>query len=132
MILYFILLLIFLLPLQVYHHSTILVLGDYSYKTAAWPPVAAMVGLNSMVHVFLYAYYARSAITGQVAKKWKKMLTQLQIFQFLLGLVECTIGYFYHGFCIHGIFYGLSMFLLFSNFYYWAYIVASPQSKKVE
>lgn len=108
--------------LHVFHHSTILILGNYAYVYTPYPPVAIPIGLNSLVHVFLYAYYAKSAISSSQQVAWKKYLTQFQIAQFLFDLVFSIFGYLYHGFCIYSICYGLSMLLLFGNFYYHAYI----------
>eukprot|EP00111_Clytia_hemisphaerica_P001484 TCONS_00004261-protein len=108
--------------LHVFHHSTILVLGNYAFVYTCYPPIAVPVGLNSLVHVPLYAYYAKTAISPSLQVSWKKALTIFQIVQFLFDLVFATIGYLYHGFCIYSIMYGGSMLVLFSNFYYFAYI----------
>ena len=59
-------------------------------------------------------------------------MTQFQIAQFLFDLVFASIGYKYHGFCIYSIFYGLAMLVLFSNFYYHAYIKKREPPKKKE
>ncbi|EDO37426.1 predicted protein, partial [Nematostella vectensis] len=95
--------------LHVYHHSTILLLSDYCYHFYAWPSIAFMLGLNSFVHIFLYFYYAQSALYQQQRPAWKIRMTELQIVQFVIGLVHVAMGYLYYGFCIYGIFYGLSM-----------------------
>jgi elongation of very long chain fatty acids protein 4 len=50
----------------------------------------------------------------------------------LFDLIFATIGYMYHGFCIYGLFYGLLMTTLFSNFYYHAYIKKKTVPKKVQ
>lgn len=115
---------------QVYHHSTILLLSDYAYHFYPWPAIGFMLALNSFVHVFLYFYYGQSALYQAQRPTWKKMMTQLQIVQFFIGLVQCTYGYLYYGFCVYGIFYGVSMVVLFSNFYYQAYIRVKPAEKK--
>ena len=114
---------------QVYHHSTILLLADYSYHFVPWPAVSVTIGLNSFVHVFLYLYYGQSALYPSHRPVWKKRLTELQLAQFLVGLIDCTVGYLYHGFCIYGIFYGVSMMGLFGNFYYHAYLKKSLRKK---
>jgi len=99
------------------------VLGNYSYKFTPFPVVAIPIGLNSLVHVFLYAYYAQSAISSSAQQvMWKKLLTQFQIAQFLFDLAFCVIGFLHHGFCIYSILYSVSMLVLFSNFYYHAYV----------
>lgn len=89
-----------------------------------------MLGLNSSIHVFLYFYYGQSALYQTQRPTWKKLMTQLQILQFFIGLGQCFYGYLYYGFCVYGIFYGISMVVLFSNFYYQAYLRAKPADKK--
>ena len=108
--------------LHVYHHCSVLMLSDLAYHNYQWPPVAFVLCMNSFVHVFLYLYYGQSALFPGQRPVWKKRLTQLQIVQFLVGFAHVTYGYIYHGFCIYGPFYCLSMLLLFSNFYYHAFV----------
>lgn len=114
--------------LHVYHHSTVLLLSDLACNIYPWPPLGFMVGMNSFIHVFLYLYYGQSALYPGQRPHWKKRLTQLQIVQFLIGLIHLSIGYAFHGFCVYGIFYGSSMLFLFSNFYYWAFVHKKPST----
>ncbi|XP_057309923.1 elongation of very long chain fatty acids protein 4-like [Hydractinia symbiolongicarpus] len=116
--------------LHVFHHSTILVLGNYAWIYAPFPPVAIVIGLNSVVHIFLYAYYANSAVSSSQQPTWKKRLTQFQIAQFVFDLFFSIEGYLHHGFCIYSIMYGSSMMILFGHFYYIAYIKKKPDAKK--
>lgn len=108
--------------LHVYHHGSMLVLSDLGYNYYPYPAMAPYLALNSAVHVVLYLYYGLCALYPNNQPKWKKFLTQFQIVQFAIDLVHATIGYIYYTYCIYGIFYGLSMLGLFSNFYYQAYI----------
>ncbi|XP_046863671.1 elongation of very long chain fatty acids protein 4-like isoform X2 [Xenia sp. Carnegie-2017] len=116
--------------LHVYHHCSVLILSDMAYHSYQWPPVGFVLCMNSFVHVFLYMYYGQSALFPGERPWWKRRLTQLQILQFLVGLVHLTYGYFYYGFCLFGPFYALTMFGLFSNFYYFAFISKKSLSKK--
>ena len=118
--------------LHVFHHSTIMILGNYAYVYTPFPPVAVVIGLNSLVHVALYSYYAITALSSTQRPSWKKNLTQFQIAQFLFDLVFAIKGYLYHGFCIYAIMYCMSMIVLFSNFYFMAYAKKKPESKKKE
>lgn len=119
--------------LHVYHHSSMIILSDVVYHLYPYPAFTIYLALNSMVHVVLYAYYGLSALYPDNPPKWKKFLTQFQIIQFLIDMVHAIIGYLYHGFCIYGILYGITMISLFSNFYYQAYIkVRKPQSKDID
>ncbi|XP_066304980.1 very long chain fatty acid elongase 5-like [Branchiostoma lanceolatum] len=118
--------------LHVYHHTSILLLSDFCYHHYPWAAMAVPLGLNSLVHVFLYLYYGLSAAFPDKPLTWKRRVTELQIVQFFIGLVHSSLGYLYHGFCVYGIAYGLSMVALFSNFYYRAYLQKRPvnHSKK--
>ena len=116
--------------LHVYHHSSMIILSDLVYHIYPYPAFTVYLALNSVVHVVLYAYYGLSALNPENPPKWKKFLTQFQIVQFFVDMVHAIMGYLYHGYCIYGIFYGLTMISLFSNFYYQAYIKA-PKSKSL-
>ncbi|XP_014681145.1 PREDICTED: elongation of very long chain fatty acids protein 2-like [Priapulus caudatus] len=87
-----------------------------------WPAIAVMLGLNSFVHVLLYCYYGVTVLHGRVDVGWKRALTQLQILQFVVGMMFGGWGYLHHGFCIYSMLYGLTMTLLFSNYYRHAYM----------
>lgn len=50
----------------------------------------------------------------------------MQILQFFIGLLQASIGYKYHGFCIYGSMYAVGMVLLFGNFYIRAYVMKQP------
>ncbi|XP_067828459.1 very long chain fatty acid elongase 4-like [Heptranchias perlo] len=103
--------------LHVYHHCSMLILSDLTYHYYPWPAIAPFLALNSLIHVFLYFYYGQSALNPIQRPAWKKRMTQLQILQFLMDLSLATWGYLFHGFCIYGIMYGLTMLGLFLNFY---------------
>lgn len=108
--------------LHIYHHGSMLILSDLGYHYYPYPALSPYLALNSAVHVVLYLYYGLSALYPDNPPEWKKFLTQFQILQFAIDLVHATIGYIYYTYCIYGIFYGISMISLFSNFYYQAYI----------
>lgn len=76
--------------LHSYHHAATLVLTYVQmleHSTAQWVPIV----LNLWVHVFMYYYYAMSALRVRVW--WKKHLTTLQIAQFIIDIF--VIGYAY-------------------------------------
>jgi hypothetical protein len=101
-------------------------LSDYAYHYSPWPSLAFPLGMNAVVHVVLYSYYGWSAWKPQTTISWKKLITKMQILQFFIGMIHTTIGYKYHGFCIYGPLYGLSMVVLFGNFYVRAYTKKKP------
>ena len=116
--------------LHVFHHSTMPFLSEYSYRYAPWPPIAFGLLLNSLVHVVMYSYYALTAFFPLHDFTWKKWITLLQIFQFVLGFVVCTYGYLYEGYCIYSIIYPLVLLSLFANYYYKAFIVKLHHKKE--
>lgn len=56
----------------------------YWHSTTMWVPI----GLNLMVHVFMYYYYAMATLGHKVW--WKRHLTALQIAQFIIDVVVCS------------------------------------------
>lgn len=118
--------------LHIYHHSSILMLSEYAYTYGNWPAISVPLGLNGIIHVFLYFYYGQSALSPGQRPAWKKNLTQLQLIQFMIGLCHMIVGYLQHGWCWYGIAYELTMIWLFSNFYYQAYLKERAVAKKLE
>ena len=114
--------------LHVFHHSSMLLLSDYGYFISSWPPVAIAAVMNSFVHIVMYGYYAAAAWQPLEAYTWKKRVTQLQMIQFSIGIVISINGYLHLGYCVYSILYPASMLLLFSQYYYYAYI--NPKRKK--
>lgn len=119
--------------LHVFHHTSILLLADNAYGMAPWPPIGLLMTLNSIVHIFMYTYYGLRAVQPLNEISWKKRITQLQITQFLAGLVFTSIGYVYHGFCVYSMLYGIGLLALFINYYWQAFIRKTPsREKKIE
>ena len=106
--------------LHVFHHSTMLLLSDYAYRTQ-WPAMSVSLCMNSYIHVLLYFYYMRT-VGATTAPVWKRRLTELQILQFAIGIVHAGVGYIWHGFCLYSAIYGIALLLLFSQFYYYSYL----------
>ncbi|KAJ3044856.1 hypothetical protein HK097_001352 [Rhizophlyctis rosea] len=70
--------------LHVYHHAATMVLCYFELEgrtAVSWVPVT----LNLFVHVIMYYYYARTAVSSKPIW-WKKYLTTLQITQFILDI----------------------------------------------
>ncbi|KAK6634815.1 hypothetical protein RUM44_000062 [Polyplax serrata] len=116
--------------LHYYHHMGILILG---YMGSTYYPDGQnfiIVPLNSFVHCFMYAYYFLTNYSPAYKKKiwWKKHITQLQIAQFLLiiiqGVKTFTVpGCSYPKFPVVLMLPQLVLILwLFCDFYYNAYI----------
>ncbi|XP_067670929.1 very long chain fatty acid elongase 5-like [Haliotis asinina] len=117
--------------LHVFHHSSMLLLSNFGYAYLPYPCIAVFQSLNSLVHVVLYFYYGLTAVVPNNPPQWRKQLTQMQIIQFLIDFAISLYGVVYYEFCFFSLFYGLSMTVLFSNFYYHAY-VRKPKQKQPE
>ena len=118
--------------LHVFHHMSILLLADNAYHMAPWPPIGLLMTLNSIVHIFMYTYYGLRAIRPLNEISWKKRITQLQIAQFLFGLLFAANGYLNHGFCVYSMLYGLGLLTLFTNYYYQAFIRKRSSRDKLQ
>lgn len=116
--------------LHVFHHASMAFLSDYSYNYAPVVSIGFGLCLNSVVHVVMYGYYAITAFYPLQEFTWKKRITQLQMIQFTIGVAQCTYGYLYHNICIYSIFYVSTLLLLFSKFYYDAFIVKRSIKKR--
>lgn len=119
--------------LHVFHHSTMLVLADVGLKEAPFPSVSIILMLNSLVHVFMYTYYAARVAHLDVPDRIKRAITELQLAQFFIGLLYSAVGRFVDNFCVYSLLYGFSMTALFLNFYVKAYMSKKdrkPSDKK--
>nr|WMZ00127.1 elongation of very long chain fatty acids protein 1b [Plecoglossus altivelis] len=117
--------------LHIFHHSFMpwTWWWGVSYAPGGMGSFHAMV--NSVVHVIMYFYYGLSAAGPRFQKFlwWKKYMTAIQLVQFVLVSLHVTQYYFMES-CdyqvplfIHLIWvYGTFFFVLFSNFWYQAYI----------
>lgn len=78
--------------LHIYHHIITMVLVFVMFDrdvAVRWLPMVA----NSFVHVPMYYYYAASAIGINIW--WKKYITVMQIWQFVVDLVGNSTTYYY-------------------------------------
>ncbi|GJD12715.1 Putative elongation of fatty acids protein 1 [Galdieria sulphuraria] len=76
--------------LHEYHHAATLVLcwiEQREYSTVQWVPIF----LNLGVHVIMYYYFAMTALKRELW--WKRYLTSLQIFQFIIDVFVCSYAY---------------------------------------
>ena len=114
--------------LHIFHHSTMLLLADYTYSLSPWKPISVVIFLNSFVHIWMYSYYAISVVK-KVDSSWKKTITHIQLIQFVIGLCLGVPGYMHYGYCIYSVLYPISMILLFGNFYYHAFVKSRVRIK---
>lgn len=86
--------------------------------------------LNTFVHAVMYGYYLFSALDENVKRSiwWKKHITQIQLFQFLLLGLHFFLGIFVKEctypklFCIVMTLQNLFMMSMFGDFYRRAYL----------
>eukprot|EP01104_Vermistella_antarctica_P018735 TRINITY_DN7058_c0_g1_i1.p1 TRINITY_DN7058_c0_g1~~TRINITY_DN7058_c0_g1_i1.p1 ORF type:complete len:296 (+),score=45.58 TRINITY_DN7058_c0_g1_i1:58-945(+) len=110
--------------LHVWHHCIVIVVCWYAVKAEiimGW--ITAFQ--NAFVHVFMYYYFAMSAIGVRIW--WRKYLTSLQILQFILDFLTSLPFLFFWKFgpACRGLMscwivansVGMSFFFLFVNFY---------------
>ena len=116
--------------LHVFHHASMAFLSDYSYNYAPWPPIAFGMCLNAGVHIVMYSYYILTAFFPLHEFTWKKHITQMQLAQFVLGVVICVYGYFNEGYCVYSFLYPMALIALFSNYYYHAFLFKKEGKKK--
>jgi elongation of very long chain fatty acids protein 4 len=127
--------------LHVYHHASISFIWWVIAYHAPGGEAYFSAALNSGVHVFMYLYYLLAATLGKddrVRRKylwWGKYLTQLQIFQFCLNLVQASNNLSTN--CPYPVFlnrllfyYMISLIALFVNFYIHKYIYPSKEVEK--
>ncbi|KAG1930447.1 elongation of very long chain fatty acids protein [Pimephales promelas] len=125
-----------LIFLHWYHHITVLLYSWYSYKDhvagGSW-----FMTLNYSVHAFMYSYYTARAAGVRVPKPFAVLITLMQMCQMLAGLgVLALVHRWKHDVnCVSttdNIFYGSAMYLsyllLFSRFFYLAYL--RPRDKR--
>lgn len=111
--------------LHVYHHWSIFLVYWFNLNTCFDGDVYLTIVLNALVHFVMYTYYFVSMHTKNIW--WKKYLTQMQMVQFTLLLIQggrlmytgCLaypplISKLYVGYLVF-------MFALFLNFYIKAY-----------
>lgn len=123
--------------LHLYHHIGMIFLGFIGYTYVPGGHGVLLVGVNSMVHTFMYFYYFLSVINDQYKKSiwWKKHITQLQIIQFFVIIVHFGQVFFRDdcGYpkwvCCLVIPNNVLIMYLFSKFYYDNYIQKKPKSE---
>lgn len=120
-----------LIFLHWYHHVTVLVYAWYSYAGHTASGRWFMV-MNYMVHSFMYSYYALKALRIRIPRPVSMLITTAQLLQMVVGLYiniwgyqskargeKCTVSD--ENIKISILMY-FSYFVLFSHFFYNAYV----------
>ncbi|KAM7278675.1 hypothetical protein ACFE04_005809 [Oxalis oulophora] len=123
--------------LHVYHHSTVVVMC-YIWLTSSQSLFPVALVTNASVHVLMYSYYLLCAVG--VRPKWKRIVTDCQIVQFIFSFMLSGLMLYYHflshgggccgvlGWCFNAVF-NASLLLLFVNFHGKSYANASSKKK---
>ncbi|KAH9751731.1 Very-long-chain 3-oxoacyl-CoA synthase [Citrus sinensis] len=109
--------------LHVYHHATVVVMCYLWLQTKqSLFPIALVT--NASVHVIMYGYYLL-CVMG-LRPKWKRLVTDCQIVQFVFSFVVSVLMLYYHftgfgcsgilGWCFNAVF-NASLLPLFVNFH---------------
>lgn len=116
--------------LHIYHHA-IMVVGCYLYiklMGGGGQPLSLGI-INSFVHVIMYGYYFLTSFKPEFKESiwWKKHITQIQMIQFAILIIHHLFPMFYDcdfpkSLSVAIAFQNIFMLILFSDFYYKAYI----------
>nr|GLL32266.1 elongation of fatty acids protein 3-like [Ipomoea trifida] len=79
--------------LHVFHHAGVVV-GSYALLATAQSMLPVGVVTNAAVHVLMYAYYFLCALGHR--PRWKKLVTDCQIIQFVFGNTMSGLMLYYH------------------------------------
>ncbi|CAN1137767.1 Elongation of fatty acids protein 3-like [Linum perenne] len=123
--------------LHVYHHATVVVMCYLWLSTAqSLFPVALVT--NATVHVVMYYYYFRSAVGSR--PRWKRLVTDFQIVQFVFSFGISGLMLYYHfvgggcsgmaGWCFNAVF-NASLLALFVDFHGKSYKKRKEAEKKI-
>ncbi|KAK5842063.1 elongation of fatty acids protein 3-like [Gossypium arboreum] len=119
--------------LHVYHHGTVVVMCYLWLRTSqSLFPVALVT--NATVHLIMYFYYLLCAMG--IRPKWKRLVTNCQIVQFMFSFMVSVMMLYYHfsglgcsgmlGWCFNAVF-NASLLALFLDFHGKSY--AAKQKK---
>lgn len=111
--------------LHVYHHFTTMIVAFCVFKYLVVEQAMVYAAVNCVVHVVMYSYYFLTSLGYR--PKWKKVVTIMQLLQFILLLTttfyliifQKNPKYFY--FSIFGIYQCIMFMYLFGKFYVKAY-----------
>lgn len=83
--------------LHVYHHMSVVCLALLFSRYTFSEHVPILAFLNSVVHIFMYAYYFLAGLGPEMQKRlwWKRYITSMQLVQFVLLFIvmAITIGW---------------------------------------
>lgn len=122
--------------LHVYHHAVVVVMC-YLWLETSQSLVPVALATNAAVHVLMYAYYLMCAVGRRPG--WKKAVTDVQIWQFVVSFVASGGMLYLHftgggggcsgmwGWCFNAVF-NASLLALFLNFHANTYATATDNT----
>lgn len=123
----------FVTALHLFHHTSMVGVSWFGVKYLPSGALAIAPYLNTWVHAIMYAYYFCTLYYGKLGLKWKKLMTSIQLVQFLLG-TTLFIAHLLNPWCdfpklimIPVIMHGLTFIYMFGNFYYQNYVMPKKQ-----
>lgn len=78
------------IPLHLWHHMSVPPIMWAAFQGRLAPALIFTVLLNGTVHTAMYLYYGVTAMGVRVSKAKKKMITNMQIVQFYIGVMGGT------------------------------------------
>jgi elongation of very long chain fatty acids protein 4 len=124
--------------LHLYHHAMTFGLWWFGIRFTPGGDSYFSAMLNSFVHVIMYSYYLCAALG--IRFPFKKLVTQSQLVQFAINVVQCVVGLYIgcddvaddfspRWMIVGQIFYMFSFLFLFGLFYRQAYSSAAKKQK---
>jgi elongation of very long chain fatty acids protein 7 len=122
--------------LHVFHHGIMPVSWWFAVKLAPGGFTTFHALLNSLIHFFMYIYYALAALGDKYKKytKWKQWMTRMQMIQFVLVMIHSGQLLLLENCAYPKLFvawiglYALVFMAFFANFYIQEYYVRSSKS----
>jgi len=117
--------------LHVWHHASIVPLFAFYLHTGLGAgSVSTLPLLNSLIHVLMYSHYLVMTLAPKINAWWKPLLTGSQICQHVVLMAYMVTNWLYGGrpddftpaVFISGMLWGLSILVLFGNFYVQQYL----------
>ncbi|KAJ4731050.1 Elongation of very long chain fatty acids protein 5 [Rhynchospora pubera] len=115
--------------LHVYHHALVIVMC-YVWLSTSQSLVPIALVTNATVHVVMYAYYFSCSVGLRWPARWKRVVTEVQICQFVFSFAASVVFLWYHfagggceginGWLFNAVF-NASLLILFLNFHTNAY-----------
>jgi len=125
--------------LHVYHHGIMPLECWFGAKFVGGGHSGFLAFINAGVHTAMYLYYLLAACGPKIQKYlwWKRYLTRLQMFQFILVFIHGLLPMYYDcGYpkIMPTVIVGNAtiFFILFANFYFFAYVNNKKKTEKVE